>query len=279
MEKKQTIMIVDDEIDFVEDLKRILENESYVVVVAYDREQAEKTLRSHEPDMIILGTIMPRGDAFLFHKWMKQTLGFGNMPLMVINAPPEKQLLKGWRMDEGMQMDAEDFLAKPVEPVALIPRIKALLDWATKKIRILIVDDHAVVRDGIRAVLSLQRDMQVIGEAVNGKEALEKTIGLLPDVVVMDIVMPVMNGLDAAREICQKCKSAKVLILTQYDDDENVLASKKVGAVGFIPKAAASSRLITGIRSVARGDQSWLESLQPHNQGKGETEWKRSPSF
>jgi DNA-binding NarL/FixJ family response regulator len=268
MSKKQTIMIVDDEVEFVEALKKTLEKEHYVVVAAYDREEAERTLRNTEPDMVILGTILPRGDAFLFHKWMKQTLGFGNLPLMVINAPPEKQLLKGWRMDEGMQMDAEDFLAKPVELVSLIPRIQALLDRATKKIRVLIVDDHAVVRDGIRAVLSLQRDMQVIGEAVNGKEALDKTVELVPDVVVMDIVMPVMNGLDAAREICQKCKPAKVLMLTQYDEQENVLASKKVGAVGFIPKAAASSRLLTGIRSVARGDQSWIESLQPRVQNQ-----------
>jgi NarL family two-component system response regulator LiaR len=107
--------------------------------------------------------------------------------------------------------------------------------------------------------------MQVIGEAVNGKEALDKTGEFLPDVVVMDIVMPVMNGLDAAKEICQKFKSSKVLMLTQYDDEENVLASRTVGAVGFIPKAAASSRLLTGIRSVARGDQAWIESLQPKN--------------
>jgi DNA-binding NarL/FixJ family response regulator len=263
MEKKHTILIVDDELDFVTALKEVLEKEAFEVVTAADREAAEKMVRSHEPEAIILGTIMPRGDAFLFHKWMKQTLGFSNLPLMVINAPPEKQLLKGWRMDEGMQMDAEDFLAKPVAPAALLPRVRALLDRATKKIRVLIVDDHAVVRDGIRSVLTLQRDMQVIGEAVNGREALEKTRELIPDVVVMDIVMPEMNGLDAAREICQKYKTAKVLMLTQYDDEENVLASKKVGAVGFIPKAAASSRLLTGIRSVARGDQSWIESLQP----------------
>jgi DNA-binding NarL/FixJ family response regulator len=265
---KQKILIVDDEVDFIEDLKRTLENAAFLVVTACDREEAEKMVRSHEPDAIILGTIMPRGDAFLFHKWMKQTLGFGNLPIMVINASPEKRLLKGWRMDEGMQMDAEDFLAKPVETAALVPRIQALLDQATRKIRVLIVDDHAVVRDGIRSVLTLQRDMQVVGEAVNGKEGLEKTIELIPDVVVMDIVMPVMNGLDSAREICQKCKSAKVLMLTQYDDEENVLASKKIGAVGFIPKAAASSRLLTGIRSVARGDQSWIESLQPRIEGQ-----------
>jgi DNA-binding NarL/FixJ family response regulator len=265
MGKKTTILIVDDELDFTEALKETLEKANWSVFTAADRDQAEKMVRSQEPDMVILGTIVPRGDAFLFHKWMKQSLGFGNLPIMVINAPPEKQLLKGWRMDEGMQCDAEDFLVKPVEPVSLIPRIKKLLDRATKKIRVLIVDDHAVVRDGIRSVLSLQRDMQVIGEAVNGKEALDKTGELLPDVVVMDIVMPVMNGLDATKEICQKFKSAKVLMLTQYDDEENVLASRKVGAVGFIPKAAASSRLLTGIRSVARGDQAWIESLQPKN--------------
>jgi DNA-binding NarL/FixJ family response regulator len=259
MEKKRTIMIVDDEVNFTDALKTTLENAEYSVVIAGDREQAEKALRAHEPDMIILGTITPRGDAFLFHRWMKQTLGFSNLPLMVIDAPSEKQLLKGWRADEGLQMDAEDYLAKPIEPVALIPRIKALLDRATKKIRVLIVDDHAVVRDGIRSVLSLQRDMQVIGEAMNGREALKKTQELIPDVVIMDIVMPVMNGLDAAREICQKCQPTKVLMLTQYDDEENVLASRQVGAVGFIPKAAASSRLLTGIRSAARGDQPWVK--------------------
>jgi len=220
-------------------------------------------VRAHEPDAIILGTIMPRGDAFLFHKWLKQSLGFGNLPMMIINAPPEKQLLKGWRMEEGMQVDAEDFLARPVAPVALLPRIHALLNRATKKIKVLIADDHAVVREGIRSVLALQRDMQVVGEAINGKEAVDVTLELLPDVVVMDIVMPEMNGLDAAKEICQKCKTTKVLMLTQYDDEENVLASKKVGAFGFIPKAAASARLLTGIRSVARGDQSWIESIQP----------------
>lgn len=264
MEKNIKILIVDDDPEFTLALKETLENETYSVFIASDREQGEKMVRSQEPDMIVLGTIMPRGDAFLFHKWMKQTLGFSNLPLMVINAPPEKQLIKGWRMDEGMQCDAEDFLAKPVEPSALIPRIQKLLDRATKKIRVLIVDDHAVVRDGVRSVLALQRDMQVVGEAVNGEEAIEKTKELLPDVVVMDIVMPVMNGLEAAKVICQKYKSAKVLMLTQYDDEENVLASRQMGAMGFIPKAAASARLLTGIRSVARGDQSWIESLQPY---------------
>jgi len=261
MERKTRILIVDDELAFTEAFKETLVKESYSVFIATNLQQAEEVVRSQEPDMIILGTIMPRGDAFLFHKWLKQTSGFSNLPMMVINAPPEKQVIKGWRMEEGMQCDAEDFLARPVEPAALIPRIQRLLDRVTKKIRVLVVDDHAVVRDGIRSVLALQRDMQVVGEAVNGQEALEKTAELLPDVVVMDIVMPVMNGLDATKEICKKYTSSKVLMLTQYDDEENVIASRQVGAFGFIPKAAASSRLLTGIRSVARGDQSWIESL------------------
>ncbi len=261
MEEKKRILIVDDDPDFTEALLKTLEKNSYSVSVAYDRQQAEEMVRSQEPDMIVLGTVMPRGDAFIFHKWMKQTLGFSNLPIMVVNAPPEKQIIKGWRMNEGMQCDAEDFLARPVETEALVPRIQALLNRATKRIRVLIVDDHAVVRDGIRAVLALQRDMQVVGEAVNGKDGLEKTLELLPDVVVMDIVMPVMNGLDAAREICKRYQAAKILMLTQYDEDENVLASREAGAVGFIPKAAASSHLLTGIRSVARGDQSWVRSL------------------
>jgi len=261
MEKNAKILIVDDDLAFTEALKATLVNVSYSVATASDRQHAEEMVRSQEPDMVILGTIMPRGDAFLFHKWMKQTLGFSNLPLMVINAPPEKQIIKGWRMDEGMQCDAEDFLSRPIEPAALLPRIQKLLDRATKRIRVLIVDDHAVVRDGIQAVLALQRDIQVVGEAVNGRDALEKTIELVPDVVVMDIVMPVMNGLEAAKEICKKHESTKVLMLTQYDDEENVLASRQAGAVGFIPKAAASSRLLTGIRSVARGDQSWIKSL------------------
>ncbi len=256
METNVRILIVDDDDDFTQALKATLVDNSYSVVTASERRQAEEMVRSQEPDMIVLGTIVPRGDAFLFHKWLKQTLGFSSLPIMVVNAPPEKQLIKGWRLEEGLQCDAEDFLARPVEPAALVPRIQKLLDReVAKRIRVLVVDDHAVVRDGIRAVLSLQRDIQVVGEAVNGQEGVEKAIELMPDVVLMDIVMPVMNGLDATREIRSQCERCKVLVLTQYDDEGNIKASREAGALGFIPKAAASSRLLTGIRSVARGEE------------------------
>lgn len=152
-----------------------------------------------------------------------------------------------------MQCEAEYFGAKPIEPKALVPRVEKLLDKATRRIKVLVVDDHAVVREGIRTVLALQRDMEVVGEAINGSEALEKTIELSPDVVIMDIVMPVMNGLDATKQICRECQHARVLMLTQYDDKENVLASSQAGALGFIPKTAVSSELLAGIRTVNQG--------------------------
>ncbi|UCH42789.1 MAG: response regulator [Dehalococcoidales bacterium] len=255
MEKIGRILVVDDEPDFVRGIQVALQAKPYEVVVAGNRNQAEAGVRANKPDAVVLGTIMPRGDAFLFHQWLKQTSRFNDVLILVVNARREEELTRGWRKDEGMQCEAEDFLAKPVEPSVLVSRIEKLLDRVTRRIRILVADDHAVVRDGIRAVLALQQDMQVIGDAVNGREALEKTIELSPDVVLMDIVMPVMNGLDATREICKGCPQAKVIMLTQYDDDENVLVSQQMGAIGFIPKTAVSSMLLTGIRSVSEGKQ------------------------
>ena len=261
MKKIPRILIVDDEVEFVALLKTTLEDKSYKVITAGNRRQAEDMVRSEEPDVIVLGTIMPRGEAFLLHQWLKQSLGFSNVPMMVVNAAPKEQLTKGWRLEEGLQCDAEDFLSKPIEPEAVLPRIKRLLDKkAGRRIRVLVADDHAVVRDGIRAVLTLQRDMQVVGEAVDGKDALKKAIDLRPDVVLMDIVMPVMNGIEATREICKEYKQAKILVLTQYDDDENIKASREAGALGFISKADASRRLLSGIRSVARGEE-FIRSL------------------
>jgi len=98
-----------------------------------------------------------------------------------------------------------------------------------------------------------KKDMEVVGEAVNGKDAAEKALQFLPDVVVMDIVMPVMNGLEATKRIYKECPQIKVLMLTQYDDEENILMAEQVGAYGFIPKRTASSQLIAGIRTVYAG--------------------------
>jgi DNA-binding NarL/FixJ family response regulator len=123
-----------------------------------------------------------------------------------------------------------------------------------QKIRILVVDDHTIVRDGICALLSLAADMEVVGEAANGQEAMEKVEELTPDVVIMDIAMPLMGGMETTRRIRKQFPGTRVLALTQYADKEYVFPVIEAGAHGFISKTAASSELVVGIRSVYRGD-------------------------
>lgn len=125
------------------------------------------------------------------------------------------------------------------------------------KIRVLIADDHAVLRDGLRALLSMCDDIEVVGEAEDGLEAVEKTTALRPDVVLMDIAMPRLGGLEAALELRQRKLPAKVLVLTQYDNKEYVFQMLKAGAAGYILKKAAGAELASAIRSVHAG-QSFL---------------------
>ncbi len=122
------------------------------------------------------------------------------------------------------------------------------------KIKVLVVDDHTIVRHGIYALLGLMSDIELVGEAVNGREALEKVEKLMPDVVIMDIAMPLMDGLEATRRICKDFPGTKVIALTQYDDREFVFPVIDAGARGFISKTAASSELASAIRAVYRGD-------------------------
>ncbi len=121
-------------------------------------------------------------------------------------------------------------------------------------IRVLVVDDHTIVRDGICSLLALVSDIEVVGEASDGKEALRKVRELAPDVVLMDIAMPMINGLEAARRIRKEFPDTKVLALTQYDDREHIFSMIEAGARGFITKFAASSELTVGIRSIHRGE-------------------------
>lgn len=123
-----------------------------------------------------------------------------------------------------------------------------------QKIRVLVVDDHTIVRDGICALLALSGDIEVVGEATNGNEALKMVSQLHPDVVLMDIAMPIMGGLEATRRISKDFPKTRVLVITQHDDKEYVFPVLESGASGLISKAGASSELAAGIRSVYRGD-------------------------
>jgi DNA-binding NarL/FixJ family response regulator len=123
-----------------------------------------------------------------------------------------------------------------------------------KKIRVLIVDDHTLVRDGIKALLSLVADIEVVGEAANGREAIAKAQELLPDVVLMDLSMPVMSGLEATRRIRKEFPKMRVLALTQYDDSEYVIPVIEAGACGFVTKMMAFSELASAIEAAYRGD-------------------------
>ena len=122
------------------------------------------------------------------------------------------------------------------------------------KITVLIVDDHTLVRDGIRSLLELVTDVEVVGEAANGREALEQVKELTPDVVLMDLAMPIMNGLEATRRIRREFPDTKILALTQYDDSEYVIPVIEAGASGFVTKMAAFSELASAIQAVYRGE-------------------------
>lgn len=122
-----------------------------------------------------------------------------------------------------------------------------------QKIKVLIVDDHTLVRDGIRALLALVADVRVVGEAANGKEALEKVKKLAPDVVLMDLAMPIMSGLESTRRIRKKFPGTKVLALTQYEDREYIIPTIEAGARGFVSKTAAFAELASAIQAVYQG--------------------------
>lgn len=121
-------------------------------------------------------------------------------------------------------------------------------------IRVLIVDDQAMVREGFSVLLNAMPDIEVVGEAVNGREAVSRVAELAPDVVLMDIRMPELNGIDATREIVAAGTGAKVLVLTTFDLDEYVYQALRAGASGFLLKDASARQLADGVRVVAAGE-------------------------
>ncbi|AQZ64536.1 DNA-binding response regulator, LuxR family [[Actinomadura] parvosata subsp. kistnae] len=121
-------------------------------------------------------------------------------------------------------------------------------------IRVLIADDQGMVRTGFTVFLSGQPDIEVVGEAADGREAVERAAELSPDVVLMDVRMPVMNGLEATRELMARQGTAKVLILTTFDLDDYVYEALRAGASGFLLKDASAAQLAEAVRVVAAGE-------------------------
>jgi len=120
-------------------------------------------------------------------------------------------------------------------------------------IKVFIADDHTIVRHGIRLLLEEEADMKVIGEAGNGREAITKVGKLCPDVVVMDIEMPELNGIEAIEKIHENCDSCKVIILSMHSSSEHIMRALKAGARGYILKESAGKELVRSIRSVTLG--------------------------
>lgn len=129
------------------------------------------------------------------------------------------------------------------------------------EIRILICDDHAVVREGLRALISTEPDMIIAGEAVNGENAVAAFRELRPDVTLLDMVMPRMDGLEALKIIVSEFPGARVLVLTSFSDDEMVFPAIKAGALGYLLKDSTPEELVRAIRTVNRGEASLHPSI------------------
>jgi two-component system, NarL family, response regulator LiaR len=132
---------------------------------------------------------------------------------------------------------------------------------AMNKIRILIVDDHPVVREGLRVLISSEHSLDLVGEAFDGAEAVAKAGQCLPDVVLMDLIMPRMDGIQAIREIKKVAPNARILIMTSFAEDERILSAIKAGAMGYILKDAFPEELLKAIHDVARGEPSLSASV------------------
>ena len=123
-----------------------------------------------------------------------------------------------------------------------------------RTIRILIADDHGVVREGLRAVLGPEPDMEVVGEAATGKEVIERAAELGPDVILMDIQMPHVNGIEATHRILEAKPHIGVVVLTMFEDDDSVFSAMRAGARGYVLKGAPPSQILKVLRAVAGGE-------------------------
>jgi DNA-binding NarL/FixJ family response regulator len=141
-------------------------------------------------------------------------------------------------------------------------------------IRVLLVDDQALFREGLETLLSVHKDIQVVGQAGNGQEAANLALRLRPDVILMDIQMPVLNGVGATRRLKQSLPDCRVIALTTFDDKETIFEALRAGAVGYLLKDVGSAQLAEAIRVTARGES----ILEPSVAAKVVTEFSRVSS-
>lgn len=140
-----------------------------------------------------------------------------------------------------------------------------------RPVRVLLVDDQELFREGLATLLSVRPDVEVVGEAANGLEALEKAAALRPQVVLMDLRMPILNGVEATRRLRAAHPQVRVVALTTFDDDENVFEALRAGAVGYLLKDVSADRLVEAVQAAARGES----FLQPSVAAKVVAEFSR----
>ena len=131
-----------------------------------------------------------------------------------------------------------------------------------KKIRVLLADDHAIVRMGLSSLLARQKDIELVGQATNGIEAIRETVRLKPDVVVMDLLMPKKNGADATAEIHQTLPAVKIIILTTFSTSDGIAKAMDNGATGALLKGSAENDLVPIIRKVVKGETALSQDVQ-----------------
>ena len=129
-------------------------------------------------------------------------------------------------------------------------------DLEARVIRVLVVDDHAIIRKGMRAVLDLVPDIELVGEAENGKQALRMDLELRPDVILMDLMMPEMDGIACIREVKSQRPDARILVLTNFAGEDMIFPAIKAGAIGYHLKDSSPEALVEAIRQVSRGESS-----------------------
>jgi len=128
-------------------------------------------------------------------------------------------------------------------------------------ITVILVDDHAVLRDGLRYLLEAQADIQIVATAANGQEAVEQAIQNCPDVVLMDISMPIINGIEATKQICAVCKNTKVAILSMHHTSEYLQRALKAGAQGYLLKDSAGAEVIAAIHALHEGKSYFSQKI------------------